>query len=266
MNNFYRKNKGFSLPIVAVFFLAAILGVVWMVYGGNQDSHFSPQEPFVTDTNNEGEQTQNQENESENEEQDLPNQVLLDVAFTSQAPFGDWDDPRQQDGCEEASVLMAMLWLRGQTSISRDEALREILTASDWEQEKYGSFHDTSAQDTVERLFKDYYKHYGAYVSYDVSVDNIKKELATGHLVLVPASGQLLGNPNFSGAGPERHMLVIRGYDDRREQFITNDPGTRRGEEYKYSYNVLIDAIRDYPTGYKVPIEGVNKAIIVVER
>ena len=35
--------------------------------------------------------------------------VLLNVPFTSQAPFGEWSDPRHQDGCEEAAALMAVM-------------------------------------------------------------------------------------------------------------------------------------------------------------
>ncbi|MBI4122698.1 MAG: hypothetical protein HY462_01740, partial [Parcubacteria group bacterium] len=37
----------------------------------------------------------------------------------------------------------------------------------------------------------------------------------------------------------------IRGYTPT--QFITNDPGTKRGEEFVYPYNTLINAIHDWP-------------------
>ena len=37
----------------------------------------------------------------------------------------------------------------------------------------------------------------------DVTEDNIKKELAQNHLVLLPANGQLLGNPNYKTTGPK---------------------------------------------------------------
>src|SRR3989344_7509187 len=76
----------------------------------------------------------------------LRDRVLLNVPFTPQAPFGDWGDSRQQDGCEEASALMAMRWVQGR-GLSKDEALKEILAISDYETATYGHFHDTSAQD-----------------------------------------------------------------------------------------------------------------------
>ena len=197
---------------------------------------------------------------------ELPKKGLIENApFTSQAPFADWDDPRQQDGCEEASVLMAMKWLRGE-GLTKQQALDEILAMSAFELEKYGEFHDTSSQDTADRLFKNYYKYDKVRVRYDIGIDDIKKELAAGNLVIVPADGRKLGNPNFTGDGPERHKLVIKGYDENRQIFITNDPGTRKGEGYQYNYQVLISAVRDYPTGYKVPIVDERKAMIVVER
>src|SRR3989344_6679608 len=53
--------------------------------------------------------------------------VLLTVPFAAQAPFGEWSDPRQQDGCEEASTIMAMHWVRGDMSLTLEEAKKEIL-------------------------------------------------------------------------------------------------------------------------------------------
>src|SRR3989338_7629179 len=57
---------------------------------------------------------------------DLPAKVLWEVPFTSQAPRGNWKDPRQQAGCEEASVLMAMRWVRGK-SLSMAQAEAQII-------------------------------------------------------------------------------------------------------------------------------------------
>jgi len=39
-------------------------------------------------------------------------------------------------------------------------------------------------------------------------------------------------------------MLVIKGYD--QNYFITNDVGTKRGENYKYKTDILFNAIHDY--------------------
>ncbi|MDP3954487.1 MAG: C39 family peptidase [bacterium] len=197
----------------------------------------------------------------------LPGKIIkAEVPFTSQAPFGDWSDPRYQDGCEEASALMAVYWARGISGITAQTASDQIIGMSDWEQMSYGSFHDTSAQDTVDRIFKQYFNHKNVKVLNGVSAGDIINELEKENLVVIPADGQALRNPFFTSPGPERHMLVIIGYDYGTQEFITNDPGTRSGRDYRYDKNILFNAIRDYPSGYHEPIIGINKNIIVVSK
>jgi hypothetical protein len=191
--------------------------------------------------------------------------VFFNVPFLSQAPFADWQDPRQQDGCEEATAIMAMHWVKG-TPVTKEKGLEEILALAKYEEDTYGSFHDTSAADTVERIFHDYYGYDQVSARENITLRDIKAELEKGHLVITPMNGRALGNPNYTAPGPERHMIVIKGYDPEMREFITNDPGTRKGEGYRYPENVFFAAIRDYSTGDHVPIEGIKKAMIVVEK
>jgi hypothetical protein len=191
--------------------------------------------------------------------------VLLKVPFTSQAPDGQWEDLRFQDGCEEASVLMAIKWVKGE-SITRTEATAAILDMAEWQLQSYGSFRDTNAQDTADRLIRDYFSYNQYRVSKEVNTQNIVAELRAGNIVLVPANGQKLYNPYFTAPGPEHHMLVIRGYHPSTDEFITNDPGTKRGEGYRYKSEILIGAVIDYPTGDHEPITGVQKAMIIVSK
>ncbi len=194
-----------------------------------------------------------------------PERVLLNVPFTSQAPTGNWSDPRQEDGCEEASVLMAWLWLKNQ-AISKAEAEKTIIAMADFEQEHYGNYHDTGAADTA-KFMKDYYDYDKFFISLNPSIADIKKQLSEGNVVLAPANGQKLGNPNYKQPGPLTHMLVIKGYDDSRGQFITNDPGTRNGEGYVYKYETLFNAMVDYPTGLTHGSqEGRPRSMIVIQK
>ena len=157
--------------------------------------------------------------------------VIYDVPFTSQAPFADWKDPRQQEGCEEASILMVSRFLKSEGDIEKEKALEEIFALAAYQEKKYGYFENTSAADTA-KLLIDYYgvPQSAVEVSYDVTVEKIKSALAHGAFVITPMNGQILGNPNYTGAGPARHMVLIIGYDDRDGVFVTNDPGTRRGK------------------------------------
>ena len=192
--------------------------------------------------------------------------IQLSVPFAPQAPFGEWSDDRQQDGCEEASAMMAMHWVKGDTTITLEEAKKEILAVADWEQAEYGNYHDTSAEDTVKRIFNRYYDYNNVRVEKGITADDIIKELERGNLVVVPMDGIALNNPHFTPPGPERHMLVVIGYDYSKNEFITNDPGTKFGKNYRYKKSVLFDAVGDYPTGNHLPISERGKNMIVVEK
>lgn len=188
-----------------------------------------------------------------------------DVPFTSQAPFGGWEDERQQDGCEEASALMAIYWARGE-SLNKLVAWQKILAISDFEQKQYGEYRDIALNDVIERIFKAYFEYDKVSLKNNITVNDVIVELNKGHIILAPMNGQKLNNPYFTAPGPERHMLVIRGYDPGTKEFITNDPGTKRGEAYHYNENVLFEAIRAYPTGYHEPINTTEKNIIIVQK
>lgn len=189
--------------------------------------------------------------------------ILLNVPFTSQAPFSDWEDERQQDGCEEAASLMAIRWVNGQ-SLTNSDALREILAISEYERLKYGNFHDTSAKDTADRIIRGYFKYDKVLVKQNIKTADIIGELTKGNLVLVPVNGQKLGNPFFTQPGPYQHMLVIRGWDSKNKEFIVNDPGTKRGEGYRYQEHIIQNALMDYETGHKMPVVEGRTAMIVI--
>ncbi len=193
------------------------------------------------------------------------NFVVQNVPFVSQAPFGDWDDSRQQDGCEEISALMAMAWVKGQ-SLSREQALEQLFAISAYEEATYGSYHDTSANDTVQRIFNEYLGYQHVEVIENVTKEAIKRELTLGNLMITPMDGQLLNNPYYTPPGPERHMVVVIGYDPVTDEFITNDPGTRRGEGYRYGAFDFVSAIRDYPTGNHIPISSTPRSAMIVVR
>ncbi len=189
--------------------------------------------------------------------------ILQSVPFTSQAPYGNWKDIRQEDACEEATSLMAVKWARGET-LTKNEALKEILAASDYISAKYKEFRDVSTVDTLNWIIKDYFKYQNAALKNDISLDDIISEIMKGNLVITPMNGQLLKNPNFTQPGPINHMVLIRGYDPVRKIFITNDPGTRNGELYEYDINLFYSAIRAYPTGSHELNPVVKKNMTVV--
>jgi len=195
-----------------------------------------------------------------------PDRLLLNVPFTSQAPLGEWRDGRQQDGCEEAAVAMAMAWVGGEKNISKKDWRLRILILSGFENKKYGEYRDVALRDMVAWLFNDYFNYRQAEVKAVEKAGDILGELEKGKVVLTPMDGRALKNPNFTGAGPERHMILIKGYDYQTKEFIANDPGTRNGENYRYSEKIILGAIRNYKTGHKLPFGPLKKEMIVVSK
>ena len=189
--------------------------------------------------------------------------IILNVPFTSQAPYGNWNDSRFQDGCEEASVLMSMYWVTNK-KLSKKTAAQLIKDIANFQKNKYGNYYDTSSKDTVKRIFEEYFKYSHVKIKNNITPDDIINELKKRNLVLVPVNGKKLNNIYYTQPGPERHMLVIKGWNEKTQNFITNDSGTIRGFNYKYKKNILFNAIRDYKTGYKEKIEKMKKVMIVV--
>jgi len=165
----------------------------------------------------------------------------LKVPFTSQAPFGIWD-VLHQEACEEASLLMVYYYVQGKTISSTSEIDEEIKNMISWE-EKNGYKVDLTVKELV-AVATDYLKLETGRIITSPTISQLKAELEQGRPIIVPAAGRELKNPYFTPPGPIYHMLVIKGYDDTG--FITNDPGTRRGESYHYPYDRFMNAIHDW--------------------
>ncbi|MSU75354.1 MAG: hypothetical protein EXS55_02470 [Candidatus Magasanikbacteria bacterium] len=188
------------------------------------------------------------------------------VPFTSQAPLAQWKDRQFQDGCEEASALMAVAWARGAKLGGPDSVTADILKMIAFETNSPSGYSpDVSANDTAE-IIKNYFNYSNVSVRENVTSDDLISELHNGHVIITPVNGRLLNNPNFTAPGPLYHMLVIIGYNPATKEFITNDPGTRNGAKYRYPVSTFMAALRDYPSGHHEEIEENIKRIIVVSK
>lgn len=176
----------------------------------------------------------------------LPSQKHLLVPFTTQAPQANWDMP-YQEACEEASILMVSGYYKGDTgTYVSSTADRMILDLIAFEELKFGFGPDMTAQQTA-HVIELFDSSLDAEVFFVTSTDSIKNYVARGIPVIVPADGKTLPNPNFRNGGPVYHMLVITGYTEK--EFITNDPGTRKGYDYVYTQEELMNSIHDWNSG-----------------
>lgn len=191
--------------------------------------------------------------------EDIPDSINLDVPFIPQAPEKNWDQP-WQDACEEAAILMMDAYQHDKT-ISIDQAKHDILAMVKWEEDL--GWGRSIEMEKMQKVFTDYLMGYVSsklHVVENPSIDQIKKYVAGGQPVLVLADGQILPNPHFQNGGPPYHALIVRGYT--KDSFITNDPGTQFGQNYKYKYSDLMNAIHDWNDG-NVP--SGRRVVLVIE-
>lgn len=175
----------------------------------------------------------------------IPTEKLLAVPFTSQAPHANWDMP-YQEACEEASILMVAGYYRGDRgAYEPDQGDGLLLEVLDFV-ERQGYAMDMTAEEVAD-VIEAYYPDLEATVVPMDGAESVKRYIARGIPVILPADGKALPNPNFQNGGPVYHMLVVRGYTE--DQFITNDPGTRLGENFLYTYDGLLDAVHDWNGG-----------------
>lgn len=189
--------------------------------------------------------------------------VLLEVAFASQAPFGVWD-ALHEDACEEAAVIMAHNYVK---KLPLNNQIMEdgLQTMIAWEETQ--GFGLSITMSNVQKTMKEFLGNTNTRLIDNPTIEDLKKELSAGNPIVVPAAGRDLGNPYFSGLGPIYHMYTLIGYDDARKEFITHDPGTKRGAKYRYSYDTVMSTIHDWNGATTVvEIRNGKKVVLVVDK
>jgi uncharacterized protein YvpB len=165
---------------------------------------------------------------------------LIKMPFLVQAPEANWDTVHE-DACEETSLIMVQTYMNKTQAITKTEGEKSILSLVDYEDKN--SYGTSITLKELNQIAKDYFKMNTGRVE-SATIDKIKKEIASGRPVILPAAGKVLFNPNFKNGGPNYHMLVVKGYD--KDGFITNDLGTRKGEGYSYPFDTIFNAIHDW--------------------
>ena len=205
---------------------------------------------------NAGENLNISTNESAPEEIVLPKEFNLKVPFTTQSPFAEWTE-QDNESCEEAAILTVHYYWQDKI-FTKQIAKEELQKIVDFEINYFGFFKDTNTEQTAD-LARKMWGYQKVEVIWNPTIEDIKKEVYQGRPVILPTAGRKLGNPNFKSPGPIYHMLVVRGWNEKN--IITNDPGTRKGENYQYSPDVLYKAIHDWNNG---DIDNGKKAMIVI--
>jgi hypothetical protein len=298
-----RKINNLVLSIVGIICLIIVVGImIQQMYRGNEsmDRHIINDESVVDIENRESVIIKNVKNNQEDQNTKnlqsvedsnidektkaviiLPTKINQKVSFTTQSPFAKWDE-LHEESCEEASLIMLKYYndkLKGKrpgllpgVNLSKEVAEDEIQKLVKYQIKKYGDFYDTNIKINKE-IGEEYFGMTSLKILEDFTIEDLKGELAQGGIILIPTAGRELHNPNFKAPGPLYHNLVIVGYDDEavvdsagrsvKGIFITNDPGTRMGENYKYDQQVLYNAIHDFPGDVNKITEGKKRALVL---
>lgn len=181
--------------------------------------------------------------EEEKEEIIILENAYLDVPFICQAPFqteANW--VYHEESCEEAALLQVKYYLDRVTEVDKQVAHDTILDMINWQEENFGEHKDLYTNDMVS-FIKGYYELEDEQIEviYDAEILDIKKAISAGHPIIAPITGNILQNPYYPEPG--YHMLTIIGYTP--DKIITNDVGTRHGEDFSYGYEIFMKALKD---------------------
>lgn len=177
---------------------------------------------------------------------ETPESVILPVSYMSEAPDGIWVG-NWKNACEEDSVYMVDAYYRGLKILSINEAKAFMQNLFSVQDALYGDNKNSSAERTVYLI--NTHSTFKGKVKENPTIDEIKEEIRQGRPVISMHYGFDLKNENipFRIGGTSYHVLVIVGFDDATEEFITNDPGdTVQGHYRAYKYNLFMHSIKDF--------------------
>lgn len=169
----------------------------------------------------------------------LPSSKNIDVPFSSQAPAGNWSEP-WKNACEETSIYMVSSFYADDT-IKRDEAIKRIKEIIAAKNEEF----NVSADESLERiaeLIELLGLPWTTEIVKNPSIEDVKKQLAGNQPIIAPVFAPAL---RYSVGGPDYHVMVMTGYDDKTGEFIVNDPAFKNGKGIRFKYDLFMKAIHD---------------------
>ncbi len=172
--------------------------------------------------------------------------VQLDIPYINESPDGSWTGP-WKNACEEASIAMIENFYLGKKDVTIKEAMNFMSVLFTKQNQIWGSNADADAARSTKLI--DEYTNYNAVIKDNPTIEEIKTELQRKRPVIIPVYGKTLKNSNipFLATGSYYHMMIIIGYDDETQEFITNDTGDiKTGANHRYKYGTIMDSLHDF--------------------
>jgi hypothetical protein len=189
----------------------------------------------------------------------LPDHILLQVPFTTQAPLNNW--AQHQESCEEATMTMLAAYWAKDTSVVIDPNVADSSIAAlvRWQIQSWGSEDDLTDRRMGE-LAKGYYGY--GYQIVPNTPQAIREQLAAGRPLIAGVRTHGLGNSNYPGyryhydqtGWSVPHFLLVIGYDG--DGVWLNDPGISKGRGYHVTFAQLAHAIDDLDQHHPALNEG----------
>jgi hypothetical protein len=253
-----RPHKSLAKKFLVIFLAFLIIVGVFLVLKIRQAE--KNQHKFTDSVNYEG------RTDEQDLQKPLPQNFSTQVPFTPQAPTTNWDE-LHNEACEEASAIMVNAFFNNSSfkvpaSLLLDprDVETQIDSLTKWQKRNFGYYLSITTKETAEMIEANYN------LTTEIAPLNetvIKQALVDGKLVIIPADGRLLKNPHFKSPGPPYHMLVITGFNEN--VFITNDPGTKHGLNYEYSYETLRAATGNWVHSEN-EVDLTQKQILIVSK
>ena len=193
----------------------------------------------------------------------LPDHILLQVPFTTQAPLNDWG--KHQESCEAANLTMLFLyWNHDQSQVidprTADSYIRQI---DGWKSQP--DLNDTMTGQLAQQRWGYTYR----LLPNDPKV--IAQQLSAGRPLLAEVRTHGLGNSHYPGYANHYeqngysvpHFVTIIGYDSTGVWL--NDPGISWGRGYHITYAQLTHAIDDLDQHHPSLSEGQVLLLIAPE-
>jgi hypothetical protein len=184
----------------------------------------------------------------------LPDHMLLQVPFTTQAPLNNWG--QHQESCEAANLTMLYLyWQHDQSVVIDPHAADNFIKQIDsWKSQP--DLNDTMTG----RLAQQHWGFSYRLLPNDPKV--IAQQLAAGRPLLAEVRTHGLGNSHYPGYSSHYeqtgwsvpHFVLIIGYDSTGVWL--NDPGISWGRGYHITYAQLTHAIDDLDQHHPALSEG----------
>ena len=171
----------------------------------------------------------------------------LNIPFTTQIPNGKWINP-WSNACEETSITMVNQYYLGEEkNIIPKKAISLISPLFSYENKNFGENYDSNSYRTL-RIINENTVYTGE-IKTSPTLQEIKDHLKLGLPIISLHYGFKLPNKNlhFRATGSSYHMMVVGGFDNTDQTFITNDPGdTVKGDGFRYKYDAFLKSLGDF--------------------